>query len=121
MDYQEGDIDLTIDSKDIRAGRPTQGLVPNQNMEAKVEPGSQLRREENAEQVKNTVTVRRKDTIERVIQLNCRVPGSCCSADVMTQVSSHADDGDYCDSETGELHVFSKPEFKKTRVWTTPH
>ncbi len=142
VDYQEGDLDLTIDSKDIRQGKTTQGLMVSGTTSSNVEPGSFHQRQEDASKIINTTVLKRKDKIERLIQLNCHTPSVivfgrplspddcwppnshnlCCGSQrVIDQAKEYFEkDGDFIDPETGVLHVFSTKTGQKTKIWTTP-
>lgn len=71
-DYQEGEIDLTIDDFDLTHGKPRQGIISESKAEYRVEPGTVLEKQEDLRKIKNITQVKRTDIITRIILLNKR-------------------------------------------------
>jgi hypothetical protein len=75
MDFQDGQLDLTVNDFDIRHGAKKQGIIAEGGAEYRVEPGTQISKDEEKTTITTTTTVKGTDIITRIIRLNPHYKG----------------------------------------------
>lgn len=109
IDYQEGDIDLTLNTKDKRAGKEEQGLRPDYTKKEIKE--ASLNKKEDSGKIITTTSIDITEKFYHPIVLN----------KITDNVKSQVKEGDILDEEKKVLYVYKGFQRSKTTSWSTPH
>lgn len=118
LDYQEGEIDSSINTKDMREGDfPASGFTgeyeQKKNLSNAGWPNTKLTRGEDRTNIVTTEEINTEDDFYHLIRLNKNI-------DITGDVRSQLKDGDRIDDTNKFFWVNAKFSQQITRRWTTP-